>query len=105
MMWGQPRASRGVMGVDTRMIAGVRGCLIFAPDRSSPTIQPTPHYAEALPSEWVWKNVKHDWVGRAGASGPKDLKAKALAALHRLLKLPHLVRSVFRDPNLRYITA
>jgi hypothetical protein len=34
-----------------------------------------------------------------------DLKAKALAALHRLQRLPHLVRSFFRDPNLRYITA
>jgi len=34
------------------------------------------------------------------------LKAsEALAALHRLQKLPHLVRGFFRDPNLRYITA
>jgi hypothetical protein len=30
---------------------------------------------------------------------------KALAALHRLQKLPHLVQGFFRDPNLRYITA
>ena len=36
------------MGVDTHMIAGVRACLTFTPDRSSPTIQTTPHYAEAL---------------------------------------------------------
>jgi hypothetical protein len=47
----------------------------------------------------------HDRVGRAGVSGPEDLKAKALAALHRLQKLPELVRGFFRDPNLRYITA
>ena len=32
-------------------------------------------------------------------------KAKALAALHRLQKLPEVVRSFFQDPNLRYITA
>jgi hypothetical protein len=32
-------------------------------------------------------------------------KAKALAALHRLQKLPELVRGFFRDPNLRHITA
>jgi hypothetical protein len=51
----------------------------------------------------VWKHVKHDRIGRAGVSGPEDLKAKALAALHRLL--PDLVRGFFRDPNLRYITA
>src|ERR671911_80086 len=65
-----------------------------------------PGYSPELnPDEWVWKHVKHDRIGRAGVSGPEDLKAKALAALHRLQKLPHLVRSFFRDPNLRYITA
>jgi hypothetical protein len=47
----------------------------------------------------------HDRIGRAGVNGPDDLKAKALAALHRLQKLPHLVQGFFRDPNLRYITA
>jgi transposase len=65
-----------------------------------------PGYAPELnPGEWVWKNIKHDRIGRAGVTGPEDLKAKALAALHRLQKLPDLVRSFFRDPNLRYITA
>ena len=65
-----------------------------------------PGYAPELnPDEWGWKNLKHDRVGRAGVSGPEDLKAKALAALHRLQKLPELVRGFFRDPNLRYITA
>jgi transposase len=65
-----------------------------------------PGYAPELnPDEWVWKHVKHDRIGGAGGSGPKDLKAKALAALHRLQKLPEVVRSFFRDPNLRYITA
>jgi hypothetical protein len=53
----------------------------------------------------VWKHVKHDRISRAGVTSPDDLKAKALAALHRLQRLPHLVRSFFRDPNLRYITA
>ncbi len=65
-----------------------------------------PGYSPELnPDEWVWKNVKYDRIGRAGVSGLDDLKAKALAALHRLQKLPHLVQSFFRDPNLRYITA
>jgi len=65
-----------------------------------------PGYSPELnPGEWVWKHVKHDRIGRAGISGPEELKAKALAALHRLQKLPHLVRSFFSDPNLRYITA
>jgi transposase len=65
-----------------------------------------PGYAPELnPGEWVWKHVKHDRLGRAGVTGPEDLKAKALAALHRLQKLPHLIQGFFRDPNLRYITA
>jgi hypothetical protein len=40
-----------------------------------------------------------------GDHRPDDLKAKALAALHRLQKLPHLVQGFFQDPSLRYITA
>ena len=65
-----------------------------------------PGYSPELnPDEWVWKNVKHDRIGRAGVSGPDDLKAKALAALHRLQRLPHIVQGFFRDPSLRYITA
>ena len=49
--------------------------------------------------------LHHDRIGRAGVSSPDDLKAKALAALHRLQKLPHIVQGFFRDQNLRYITA
>ena len=65
-----------------------------------------PGYSPELnPGAWVWKNIKHDRIGRAGVSGPDDLKAKALAALYRLQRLPHLVQGFFRDPNLRYITA
>ena len=52
-----------------------------------------PGYAPELnPDEWVWKHVKHDRIGRTGVTGPDDLKAKALAALHRLQRLPHLGR-------------
>ncbi len=65
-----------------------------------------PGYSPELnPDEWVWKNIKHDRIGRAGVTGPDDLKAKALAALHRLQRLPRLVQGFFRDPSLRYITA
>lgn len=66
-----------------------------------------PAYSPELnPDEWVWKNVKADRIGRAGIEQVKgDLKSKALAALHRLEKLPHLIRGFFRDPSLRYITA
>ena len=65
-----------------------------------------PSYSPQLnPDEWVWKNVKHDRVGRIGVVGPDDLKAKAVAALRRLQRLPTLVQGFFRDPNLAYILA
>ncbi len=64
-----------------------------------------PSYSPELnPDEWVWENVKADRVGRAGITSGEDLTTKALAALHRLQKLPHLIPSFFTDPNLRYIT-
>jgi transposase len=64
-----------------------------------------PGYAPELnPGEWVWKNVKHDRVGRSGIDSRADLQGKALAALHRLQKLPHVICGFFQDPNLRYIT-
>ena len=65
-----------------------------------------PGYSPELnPDEWVWKNIKHDRIGREGVSSPDDLKAKALAALHRLQRLPRIVQGFFGDPSLRYITA
>lgn len=64
-----------------------------------------PGYSPELnPDEWVWKNVKHDRIGKAGVTSKDDLKAKATNALRRLQKLPHLVQGFFRDPNLAYIT-
>jgi len=64
-----------------------------------------PGYSPELnPDEWVWKNIKHDRIGRTGIDSLADLQGKALAALHRLQKLPHVIRGFFQDPNLRYIT-
>jgi transposase len=65
-----------------------------------------PAYSPQLnPDEWVWKNVKHDRVGRTSVTNPHEFRAKVTAALRRLQKLPHLVRAFFADPDLRYITA
>lgn len=65
-----------------------------------------PAYSPQLnPDEWVWKNVKHDRVGRTAARDADDFKSKILGALRRLQKLPHIVRAFFADPDLRYITA
>lgn len=64
-----------------------------------------PAYSPQLnPDEWVWKNVKHDRVGRSGVSGPDQFKALAVKALRRLQRMPHIVRGFFADPQLAYIT-
>jgi DDE superfamily endonuclease len=60
---------------------------------------------ELNPDEWVWKNVKHDRIGKTDVTSKADLKAKAVGALRRLQKRPGLVRAFFADPHLRYITA
>jgi transposase len=65
-----------------------------------------PGYSPQLnPDEWVWKNVKHDRIGKTGVTSSDDLKSKAIGALRRLQKLPRLVRGFFADPHLSYITA
>jgi transposase len=65
-----------------------------------------PAYSPQLnPDEWVWKNVKHDRVGRTSVTNTDDFTAKITSALRRLQKKPHLVRAFFADPDLRYITA
>ena len=65
-----------------------------------------PGYSPELnPDEWVWKNVKHDRIGKTGVTSKADLKSKAIGALRRLQKPPGLVRAFFADPHLRYITA
>jgi transposase len=65
-----------------------------------------PAYSPQLnPDEWVWKNVKHDRVGRATPSTAEQFRAHVVAALQRLQAMPHLVRAFFADNDLRYITA
>jgi len=53
--------------------------------------------------EFTENNVKNDRVGRGVIMSKDDLKAKAISALRRLQKLPHIVRGFFRDPHLAYI--
>ena len=65
-----------------------------------------PGYSPELnPDEWVWKNVKHDRIGKTGVTSQDDLKSKAVSALPRLQKLPTLIRGFFHDPHPRYTTA
>jgi len=62
-----------------------------------------PYSPQLNPDEWVWKNVKHDTIGRSGVWGIDDLKMIALGTLRHLQKTPGKVRGFFADPNLAYI--
>jgi transposase len=64
-----------------------------------------PYSPELNPDEWVWKNVKHDNIGRTAVRSKNELQAVARTALASLQKLPHIVRSFFLDPKLAYIGA
>jgi transposase len=62
-----------------------------------------PPYAPQLnPDEWVWKNVKHDGVGRRVTREPGRLVEFANARLHRFQQMPEVVRGFFGDPELAY---
>lgn len=63
-----------------------------------------PPYSPNLnPDEWVWKNTKHDNLGRASVKSESELAQFASAALARLKEMPEKLRSFFSDPALRYI--
>jgi len=63
-----------------------------------------PGYSPCLnPDEQVWKNIKHDRVGRRVVTGPDQFQALCVSALHRLQKLPHIIQGFFRHPDLAYI--
>jgi transposase len=63
-----------------------------------------PYSPDLNPDEWVWKNVKHDNLGRASAKNEGELARFAIAALARLKEIPEKVRSFFGDPALGYIS-
>jgi transposase len=64
-----------------------------------------PYSPELNPDEWVWKNIKHDKIGRKAVRGKDELLAVARSALASLQKMPHVIRGFFLDPNLAYIGA
>jgi transposase len=64
-----------------------------------------PYSPELNPDEWVWKNVKHDRIGKAGITSAEDLRKKAERALRRLQRLPGLVMAFFSDPHIQYARA
>lgn len=64
-----------------------------------------PYSPDLNPDEWVWKNVKHDNLGRASAKSESELAQFAQTALARLKEIPGKIRAFFCDPALRYISS
>jgi transposase len=65
-----------------------------------------PTYAPELnPDELVWKNVKHDNIGKASIRNAYELRCRATAALQHLRDTPELIKAIFRAPRLAYIHA
>jgi transposase len=62
-----------------------------------------PYSPDLNPDEWVWKNVKHDNLGRASVKSESELANFASLALEKLKAVPEKVRAFFGDPALRYI--
>jgi transposase len=64
-----------------------------------------PSYSPELnPDELVWKNVKHDRLGRASIKNGTELRSRAVAALERLREAPELITGFFGAPRLAYIS-
>ncbi len=65
-----------------------------------------PGYAPDLnPDEWIWKDIKHDNVGRTRALNKSQMMAAIVRAVDRLMKSPEIVRGIFSDRKLAYIRA
>jgi transposase len=63
-----------------------------------------PYSPQLNPDEWVWKNIKHDRVGRAVAMGKDHLVSIIYDGFRRLQATPQIIKGFFGDPNLAYIT-
>jgi transposase len=64
-----------------------------------------PAYSPELnPDELVWKNVKHDQIGKSAPRSADDLHNKAVRALENLRQVPEVIQGFFRKESLAYIT-
>ena len=62
-----------------------------------------PAYSPELnPDELVWNNLKTHTLGRQVMASREELRRMVLSHLHRMQKLPALIRSFFRAPTTRY---
>lgn len=64
-----------------------------------------PYSPELNPDEWVWKNIKHDRVGRLAARTKDEMRRGIQKSVERLMETPSLIQGFFRSPDLAYIDA
>jgi transposase len=64
-----------------------------------------PYSPELNPDEWVWKNIKHDRVGKLVSRSIVEMRNGITEAISRLQTAAQFIRSFFRDPDLAYIAA
>jgi len=58
-----------------------------------------PGYSPELnPDEWVWKNVKHDRIGKTGVTSRQDLKSKAIGGPPTAPETPRSGPGILRRP-------
>jgi transposase len=62
-----------------------------------------PYSPELNPDEWVWKNIKHDTVGRVVARGIDEMQSAIQRAVARMESTAGLITAFFADPGLSYI--
>jgi transposase len=69
------------------------------------TLHFLPGYAPELnPDELVWSHVKRTGVARAPLRRGEKLQEKIEAQLRAIKRMPQLIRSFFKAPNVAYIT-
>lgn len=62
-----------------------------------------PYSPELNPDEWVWKNIKHDWVGKMASRNIVEMRNGIDKAVARLQSTTQFILGFFRDPDLSYI--
>jgi transposase len=62
-----------------------------------------PYSPELNPDEWVWKSIKHNWVGKMASRSVVEMKNGIIKAVTKLQSAADSVRGFFRDPELAYI--
>jgi transposase len=62
-----------------------------------------PYSPELNPDEWVWKNIKHDHVGKMAARTVDEARKGIAKAVSRLASFPEIILGFFADPDLAYI--